>query len=600
MKAMKITILIVVVAFLTGAVRADRTLEKTEISQILRTLTSRPMKTWISSGTILATHEQYRAPKTTDSAEINERIDQAIQEHQNEADNSRLSDDILKMQLDAIQFNVSYQWSNEYTMESSETVKYDGSRFYWEIDVSSRSDSVEPGSELAGNFMTNEFDMADNGRRAFAWDGSNYTLYSASKNSAFVDAAGELPHTVNGPLTAGIIPWGYDQYSYSDLVSLETSAVEKQINGQTQIHLTLGRSNGTRTLLVLDADNDYAVISHSTEGLYRNVSKQYDGYQSVAGVLVPTSIEIEQYDAATNRLLSRDSWYITSINSGGLSTGDFTIDYDAGAHIEYSSTHDQTATYCYSPRLDTDLLLAERLSYAASQGNHAQNCGTAALKYAASRLGRNIEDGQLAGLVDRQTDRTSLGAMKKFVQRQGLFCRAVRTDIKTLQQLTDCQAILHIPRKNHFVLLADIDSEFIWTIDLAGRRFCSRADVAFFGRDWTDGTALLVSDKPIKGGLNDIDHSAVENITGGAPSGYSCTNLLQDEYWGDCERLMGWCYNWYVFKPRRMGCEAAESGMCIEDRKLFRASCPCIEDPLNPTACIVNGDWDFKYASACQ
>ncbi len=597
MKIMKITVWMIVVAFLAGTGRADRTLEQTEISLILQSLTDRPMKTWISSGTISATHDQYRAPKTTDSAEVNERVDQAIQEHEKEAENSALSEEILQMKLDAIQFNVWYKWSNECTMNSNETVKYDGSRFYWEIDVSSRTDSIRPGSELEGNFMTNEFDMADNGSRAFVWDGSTYTLYSASNNCAFVDAAGELPRAVNGPLTAGIIPWGYGQYTYSNLASLESSGVEKQLNGQTEIHLTLNKSNGTRLLFVLDADNDYAVISHSNEGLYSTVSKQYGDYQSVDGVLVPGTIEIDKYDAATNRLLSRDSWYITSISTAALSTGDFTVDYEAGAQIEYSSTLDQTATYCYSPRLDTQRLLAERLSYAASQDKKAQNCATSALGYAAQLLGRNISRSQLAGLVDRQNGRTSLGAMKEFVNSQDLFCRAVRTDIRTLQSLTDCQAILHIPHKNHFVLLGDIDNEHIWTIDLAGRRFCSRADVAHFGMDWTDGTALLVSDKPIEGSLNDIDHSTVQNITGG--SGYTCTELLQEEYYEDCEYLDGLCWNWYIYEPERWGCEQAESGMCIEDQKLFRATCPCIEDPDDPTACQVNGDWDFKYDLAC-
>jgi len=508
-----------------------------------------------------------------------------------------LSEEILEMKLDAIQFNVSYTWSNESTMSSSETVKYDGSRFYWEIDVSSRADSIRPGSELEDNFMTNEFDMADNSSRVYAWDGSNYTLYSASKNCAFVDAASELPRAVNGPLTAGVIPWGYGEYTYGNLASLKSSGVEKQLNGQTQVHLTLDRSNGARMLFVLDADNDYAVISHSNEGLYTTVSRQYGDHKSVDGVLVPGTIEIEKYDSATNRLLSRDSWYITSINTDALSTGDFTIDYEAGAQIEYSSTFDQTATYCYSPRLDTDVLLAERLSYAASQGKNAQNCATSALGYAAKRLGRNISRSQLAGLVDRQTGRTSLGAMREFVQRQDLFCRAVRADIETLQRLTDCQAILHIPHKNHFVLMGDIDNEHIWTIDLAGRRFCSRADVAHFGMDWTDGTALLVSDKPIEGGLTDIDHSTMQNITGG--SGYTCTELLQYEYDEYCEYLMGWCYNSYVYEPERWGCEPAESGMCIEDVKLARATCPCIEDADSPGSCQVNGDWEFQYMLAC-
>lgn len=599
MKASKTIAIAIVLAFLTGTVRADRTLGQSEISQILQDLTSRPMKTWISSGTISASHEQYWAPKTTDADEINNAIDKAIQEHQNDADTSQVSADILKMKLDAIPFNVRYEMSDEYTMGTTETVKYDGSRFYWEIDVSSRKDSVKPGPELAGNYMTNEFDLADNGRRAFTWDGSKYTLYSESKNNAFVDAAGKLPRAVNGPLTAGIIPWGYGEYSYSNLVTLKTSAVEQLINGRTEIDLTLERPNGTRMLFVLDADNDYAVISYSNEGLNKTVSKQYGDYRLIGGVAVPRTIEIEKYDTATNRLLSTDSWSIASIDTGSLSTGDFTINYKEGAQIEYSSILAKTTMFRYSPRLDTDLLLAERLSYAASPDKSTQNCATAALRYATLKLGRNVPESQLAGLVDPKTRLTSLAAMMGFVHRQGLYSRAVRTDIKKLQQLTDCQVILHIPHRNHFVLLGDIDSEFIWTIDLAGRKFCSRADVAFFGMDWTQGTALLISDKPIEGSFNDINQSALQNINGG--TGYTCTSLIQEYYYIPCyyDDYLGVCPNdYYRYYPERWGCEQATSGMCIEDYKLRLAKCLCILNEQE-TDCAVDGNWKFSYVPAC-
>lgn len=599
MKTTRVTLL-TVLALLSGPVRADRALEDAEITQILQTVTSQPRKAWIPSGTITGTHEHYRAPQTTNAGQISAAIAQAIQEHQNESVNSGLSADILKMKLDAIPFNVRYELSNESTMNSTETVKYDGSRFYWRISVSSRTDSVRPDASLAGNFMTNEFNLAWNREREYAWNGQQYTLYSRSNDSAFVDAAGTFPPAVNGPLTAGIVPWGYGQYAYGNLASLKATAIEQQINGRTEIHLTLDKPDGSRLVFALDAGNQYAVISHTSEGLYRTVSRQYGDYQQVAGVQVPRTIDIEKRDAATNRLLAGDSWYITSISTAAPSSGDFTIGFEEGTQVEYSSLAlAQTATYRYSPRLDTDLLLAERLSYAASQEEQTGNCATAALGHAVLRLGRDVSRPQLAALVDRRTGQTSLGAMMDFIYRQGLYCRAVRTDIRTLQRLTDCQVILHIPHKNHFVLLGEIDDKFIWTIDLAGRRFCRRSDVAFFGMDWTQGTALLISDRPINGGLSDIDYRAVRQITGGV--GYTCTNPLQFEYNEYCDRIFNMCGGWYIYEPERWGCEEAYGGgMCIEGAELQRASCPCIEDPLDPFSCIVNGDWQFEYMMACD
>ncbi|KPK35546.1 MAG: hypothetical protein AMJ65_17315, partial [Phycisphaerae bacterium SG8_4] len=116
--------------------------------------------------------------------------------------------------------------------------------------------------------------------------------------------------------------------------------------------------------------------------------------------------------------------------------------------------------------------------------------------------------------------------MKEFAQRQGLHCRAVTTDIETLRGLSGCEAILHMPKKNHFVTLGDVDSEYVWSIDLAHARFCYRTDIGRFGADWSEGTALLISDSPITDKLNDIDDSGLNAITGGA--GFACTNLLQE------------------------------------------------------------------------
>jgi len=88
---------------------------------------------------------------------------------------------------------------------------------------------------------------------------------------------------------------------------------------------------------VLDAGRNYAVISHSTDGFDKVIYRQYDNYQLVSGALVPMTISIEQYDAFTNRLLATDYWNITSISGNTPSIGNFSLDYEPGALIEYQS-----------------------------------------------------------------------------------------------------------------------------------------------------------------------------------------------------------------------------------------------------------------------
>jgi hypothetical protein len=481
-------------------------------------------------------------------------------------------------------------------------VKFDGNRFYWEIDVDYRKDSVKPDAALAGNFMTKQFNLEWNSRRIFSWDGQKYTMYSLPANKVMVDTTNSFPHVVNGPLTAGIVPWGYGLYTYKNLSAATSSATEMYINGQTQIHLTLSNSDGTEMSFVLDADRNYALISHSTEGPEKVVSRQYDNYRQVSGVLVPMTISIEEHDAFTGRLLASDFWNITSISSDTPSIGNFRADYEPDALIEYrSDVTAKPALYRYSYTIDTDQLLTERLDYAAVESFQAQNCATAALKYVASQLGRDLTYQQLAQLVNPKDGATSLDAMKDFVQRSGMFCRAVRTDVQTLKSISGCQVILHFPGKNHFVALEGIDEKFAWSVDLSKDKFYYRTDLNFLDMDWADGTALLISDRPVQllDNITEIADSQLSSIVGGY--GYTCTYLLQEYDVEYCQNpIPGYCGGYYVGYPTRYGCESAESGSCTEERMVSSAETFCIVDPYNPFSCTVTGEWTFYYMRACS
>ena len=601
MKTNHILLTILCLFSVSGVAFGDRQLERAEILQILQKLTSQPRKTWIAAGEIRATHEEYRAPRVTNPTEINSQISQAIREYQNNPDKRELTEALQKMRLDAIPFNVRYRLSNEYTMDSSVVVKYDGERFSWEISASSRTDSVKPGAELEGNDMTEHFDLTWNASRKFTWDGEKYTLYSLSGNKAIVDAADMIPHIVNGPLTAGCIPWGYGLYAYENLSATKSSAIEKYINGQTQIHLTLNNSDGSEMLLVLDAGRNYAVISHSIDGPEKNYSTQYDNYRLVSGYQVPMTILIEEYDAFTNRLLATDYWNITSISGNTPSIGDFSVYYENDALIEYHShVTEKPALYRQSYIVDTEQLLTERLDYAASESMQAQNCATAALKYAAAQFGRNLTYEQLAHMVDLTDGATSLKAIGDFAKRCGLYCRAVRTDVQTLKGLSGCQVILHFPGKYHFVVLEGIDNQYAWSVDLSKDKFYYRTDLNFLDMDWSEGTALLISDRPIRlqGNSSEITDNYLSSIIGG--SGYMCSVVLQDGYHILCEKPSpGICLGYYRIYFPRWGCAAAQSGSCTMTRMERYVASPCITYPYNPLICTVTGELYYYYMRAC-
>ena len=290
--------------------------------------------------------------------------------------------ELQKMKLDAIPFNTRYELSNEYMMSSTVIVKFDGDRFYWEINVDSRKDSVKPGKDLEDNFMTDQFDLDWNARRIFVWDGEKYTTYFLPGNHAIVDTTGKTPHVVNGPLTAGIIPWGYGYYSYENLTAANSSAVERYVDGRTQVHLTLNNPDGSEMLFVMDPAKDYAVLSCIINGRGNTViSKQYSDYQLISDNWVPTIILLERYEAGSNRLLARDLWNITSIDANVPESYNFDVSYETDALIEhFSPVSDKPAMYRHSNTIDTDRLLADRLAFAANEGSQHPKLRNSSIK----------------------------------------------------------------------------------------------------------------------------------------------------------------------------------------------------------------------------
>lgn len=598
---MHFLLVVAVLLFVASEASADRPLDRTEILQIFAKLTSQPRKTWIPAGTIEATHEEYKAPRTTDMDEINQQIKEKVQQYQDNPSKPERTENLQKMKLDAIPFNVRYKLANEYTMNSSVTVKFDGDRFYWEINVQSRTDSVKPAADLEGNFMTDQFDLNSNARRIFAWDGEKYTRYFLPGNHVSVDTTGNTPHTVNGPLTAGIIPWGSGYCTYENLSSAESAGAEKYVDGQRQIHLTVNNPDGSEMLFVMDPQKDYALISSSIAGKDNLATyTHYAGYRLISNSWVPATVLIQRYDAGANRLLAQDLWNFTRISGDVPGFENFAVKYEPDALVEYCSyLSDRPLIYRHWEMVDTELLLAERLAVAASKEQQPQNCATTAMKYVLSRLGKEVTDQQLTQLVDKADGASSLYAMKQFAQNLGLYCRAVKTDIQTLKSLYGCEVILHLPAKNHFVVLGGIDNNYVWSIDLTNNQFLYRTDINFFDMDWTQGTALLVSDQPIQiqGNVLEIAAAELPNIIGAV--GYACTQLLQDYNVIFCDYVLGLCAGYYEIHYKRYGCEAAPSGSCTGSLMIRYASSPCINNPYYPEQCAVTGVWSYRYMRAC-
>jgi hypothetical protein len=187
--------------------------------------------------------------------------------------------------------------------------------------------------------------------------------------------------------------------------------------------------------------------------------------------------------------------------------------------------------------------------------------------------------------------------MKQFVQRMGFYCRAVTTDIDTLKNMEDCEIILHIPGKRHFVILESVDEDYVRIIDLTKNKFYYRTDINFFDMDWTEGTALIISSNPIEGKFTEIDDIQLDGIIGAA--GYSCTRLLQQYNVIFCTKIGGQCEGYYRVFYERWGCESAPSGSCSMSVMMRYRKCVCVESLEYPFFCKGYGDWITYYMRAC-
>jgi hypothetical protein len=209
-------------------------------------------------------------------------------------------------------------------------------------------------------------------------------------------------------------------------------------------------------------------------------------------------------------------------------------------------------------------------------------------------------------LADNPKKTTSLYAIRQYAQSLGLYARAVRTDVHTLRTLPSCQAILHIPAKNHYVVWGNMDDTYIRLIDLSKNHFFYRTQLNTFQSEWSTGAALLISDQPIEftGKANDISESEQRQIYGSDNCDFgcfACTKLVQDYNVIFCPQPIYACGGKYREYYLRYTCEPAfDSGSCEGTNMLRYIASPCVDDPYNPGQCMITGDWTNYFMRACD
>ncbi|MFA6186643.1 MAG: cysteine peptidase family C39 domain-containing protein [Phycisphaerae bacterium] len=553
-----IAMLLTLVFVMSPSLFADRTLDRSETIQILSHLTSVPRWAWIPQGMIEATHE-------------------------------------------------SFNMAEKRTIKSTESIKYDGNRFNWKIDVV--SDAVEGQSESQAGT-----DSYLNEKNVYVWDGQRYNMYfKQSKSAISTDNLTDTPPTATGCLTAGIIPWGYGFYAYNKLINNEIDAAEIESNGQPSIRLTIKNSTGIKLSMILDKAKDYAVVQNviSSSADKSCISQEYSNYVLKGGRWIPTTILIERYSDCQNsgKLISYDYWVFDNINTENPRDAAFVVSYEQDTQIEYRSGSDVSLFCRYSPMINTQNLVEKKLAaIKQSDSKYNRNCATSALKYVIESLGTNVADNNLAVLANTSREGTSLLDMQTFASGMGLQCLAARINVRKLNGLTDYKPILYLPWGKHYVVFSHIENDNVWVIDMAGNRLCYDIPLEKFisaGID-TNTVVLFVSDKSItiQENYTDISDNDLADIVGATSTQYSCTDLLQEYDYELCQE--GWsllipCTGRYTIWYTRHGCEEdVNGGECRGTALTGSLSALCGEDPYYPGSCGLIGNWRQHLIRACQ
>ena len=593
----RMMVFLLAIFLVIGPAVADEALSTTEATAIIKELADQARTTWLPAGTIVARHEEHRAAETTDEAAITKEIERQLTEYKSNPW-PEVAPEWQKYRIEAIPFNARYWMSNAYTMVSTLTMHYDGSHFYCEREVNSRTDSVQVPPELKGNPLTEDWRMEWNGHRILAWDGQTYTTYDVAMNHVIAEPAVGTPAFIGGPFTAGMLPWGEGVLAEKSLAKADVSAVSVSRDGTTQTEMEIVAQDGSLARLTLDPSKDNAVTLATLSGRNGTImqNRYFSGYEKAGDNWVPTAMLIEVRDAFTDRLISYDKWDFVLVDDSVPAPEAFTVDYNVDTRVQYQSPL-ASAVYNYSNQIDTEELLSERLEYVAEKSRQKpRNCATAALKYAASQLGKSVSDEALSALVGAD-GQTSLYNLKQTAQALGLYCRTVATNTEALRELTDCVAILYLPGQKHFVVLDRIDDRYVWLVDLASTKMYYRVDASLFPSDWAQGVALLISNRSIGSTFRNLSDTTAKSVLGAA-EGWSCSYLLQEADTVDCVRIPV-CTGVYRHYWHVIACESAPSGSCEDIYGIRLEMELCDEDASTPDCNAP--DWRVLYYTwACE
>lgn len=242
-----------------------------------------------------------------------------------------------------------------------------------------------------------------------------------------------------------------------------------------------------------------------------------------------------------------------------------------------------TVLYEETGTLNTSKLLAKKLEY--DRLPKPGNCATASIMAASALLGVEPKSTSFRG-------NTSLASVADALATSSLYTLAATFCLDEMEP-SDV-VLIHLPVKNHFVVLAGVTEHEVWGIDLSSKRFLFSLSkdqaVRAFGRTHN---GLVISNEPI------TRYAAMaanpDDLIGATPSPGSCTKKWWSFYMQDClhQYWMPCVERDPVIIYDRYRCEDSETEYCVDNQHLvWMSGWDCYEHPS--LGCMIDFSFELK------
>lgn len=630
---------------------SGRTLSPAEIQALLQELTSQPRQACITTGEISGhlIEESWPNYSFTEN-EINSRIQEEIQAFKDQPPRHLVDDSLRHDHLEAIPYNVRYAYRASEQKDMTMILRCLSGKYYWETNLNSFKDLADLKDQTAVPYRLTaadeayfantypaahackRFNPAWNQQRTYAWDGQElikHTYASSGRiNHAVRRVKTEDQIGIPSPLTEGMILWGQGMFTLENLQTMNVNASEVWSDGGPTTTLTISRGSGlgrfqltAELSRVKDPQGKSSLLLKGktiTRGNELSLRAQLSGHTWVEGAWIATQIVTEQTTSRFGAERTLRKTMVLNINTQKPSAH-MRPEFE-GAAVEYRAPGlAQPIRYRMSDVIDTEALLTEKIALGQQRmhsdksyqvhNQRISNCATLSLGYATRQLGYPIDEQALTNII--KTDgTTTLSDMTQLIQQKGLYAQAVRGDLDSLALLPNCQIILHLPGKQHFIVLGDIDSTYVWCIDLSTNNVLYRVEKnSFILSDWANGVALIISTAPLDSigqSIEPISDKIEQSLRGSANT--DCVVLVQEFDFVTCGFPNPACDGYAEVYFEIWTCGTVQyTCSCSKEPELAAMDCPCVIDPANPEECVEaqdeNGDYlwaEWYYLDACQ